>query len=76
MKNIHKKGNPVKEHLIAVLRSRLEEKGLMLTEETLTFTAERYAFMIMSNPKLNASRLLEKDVDRILELVYRIDEAC
>ena len=76
MNNTHKKENPVKEHLIESLRQKLDEHGLILMEETLAFTAERYAFMIMSNPKLNASQLLEKDVDRILGLVYRIDEAC
>lgn len=71
MKVIHK--SPVREHLISYLRDRLAENGMMITEESLEFTAERYAATIISNPELNASDLIDEDITKIKELLDRIN---
>lgn len=71
MKVIHK--SPVREHLISYLRDRLAENGMMITEESLEFTAERYAATIISNPELNASDLIDEDITKVKELLDRIN---
>ena len=71
MKEIHK--SPVREHLISCLRNRLAENRLMITEESLEFTAERYAAIIRSNPELNASILIDEDITKVKELLERIN---
>lgn|GEM_PF-3559523 len=71
MKEIHK--SPVREHLISYLRDRLAENGMMITEESLEFTAERYAATIISNPELNASDLIDEDITKVKELLDRIN---
>ena len=58
MNEIHER--PVREHLVSYLRDRLSENGMMITEESLEFTAERYAAMIISNPELDAGKLIEE----------------
>ena len=73
MKTIHEKENPVREHLISFLRNRLAENGMMITEESLEFTAERYAATIISNPELNASDLIDEDITKVKELLDRIN---
>ncbi len=65
--------NTVKDHMVSSLRNRLSEHGMTLTEETLEFTAERYAAMIMEDPKLNASELIDKDIANVKELLDRIN---
>ena len=71
MKEIHK--SPVREHLISYLRDQLAENGMMITEESLEFTAERYAATIISNPELNASDLIDEDITKVKELLERIN---
>ncbi len=38
---------------------------MMLTEETLEFTAERYARRIMHDPDLTAAQLVDEDISRL-----------
>lgn len=71
MKEIH--NSPVREHLVSYLRDRLAENGMMITEESLEFTAERYAATIISNPELNASDLIDEDITKVKELLDRIN---
>ena len=73
-KNENQTKNDVREHLISYLRNRLTDHSLLLTEETLADTAERYASMITNNPKLNAAKLLDKDITKITELLRSINK--
>ena len=73
MNTIHENKSPDKEHLVSFLRGRLAENGMMITEESLKFTAERYAAMIMSNPNLDASMLIDMDISNVKELLGRIN---
>jgi hypothetical protein len=61
--------NTVRDHMVSSLREKLSAQGIMLTEETLEFTAERYAAMIISNPELSASALIEEDITKVKELL-------
>ena len=73
-KNENQTKNDVREHLVSYLRNRLTDHSLFLTEETLADTAERYASMIINNPKLNAAKLLDKDITKITELLRSINK--
>ena len=73
MNTVHENKSPDREHLISFLRGRLAENGMMITEESLEFTAERYAAMIMSNPEMDASILIDKDIAEVKELLDRIN---
>ena len=73
MNTIHENKCPDMEHLISFLRGRLAENGMMITEESLEFTAERYASMIMSNPDLDESILIDRDISKVKELLERIN---
>ena len=75
MKTIHEKENPVREHLVSYLRDRLSENGMMITEESLEFTAERYAAMIMSNPELDAGKLIEEDIDNVKAILAKVNSS-
>lgn len=65
------KDNAVKSNLIDFIRQRLAEHKMFISEESLEYTAERYALSIMENPKLTVSKLLDED---ILELERLLDE--
>lgn len=70
--------NGVKTNLIQFVRQRLSEHGMAITEESLEFTAERYAKKIMDNPELTVSMLVDDDIaelERILEEVHSREEA-
>ena len=71
MNEIHR--SPVREQLISYLRDRLAENGMMITEESLEFTAERYAAMIISNPKLDAAMLIDADIAKVRGLLNLIN---
>jgi len=73
MNTVHENKSPDREHLISFLRGRLAENGMMITEESLEFTAERYAAAIMSNPSLNESILIDRDISKVKELLERIN---
>jgi len=73
MNTVHENKNPDREYLVSFLRGRLAENGMMITEESLEFTAERYAAMIMSNPDLDASMLIDKDITKVKELLELIN---
>ena len=75
MKTIHKKESPVREHLISYLRNRLAENGMMITQESLEFTAERYAAMIISNPELDARILIEEDIDNLKAILAKVNSS-
>ena len=70
MNEIHER--PVREHLVSYLRDRLSENGMMITEESLEFTAERYAAMIISNPELDARKLIEEDIGNVKDILERV----
>ena len=70
MNEIHER--PVREHLVSYLRDRLSENGMMITEESLEFTAERYAAMIISNPELDARMLIEEDIGNVKDILERV----
>ncbi|MBP0970297.1 MAG: hypothetical protein J5744_09145 [Oscillospiraceae bacterium] len=70
MNEIHER--PVREHLVSYLRDRLSENGMMITEESLEFTAERYAAMIISNPELDAGKLIEEDIGNVKDILERV----
>ena len=55
-------GNVVKNHLVSTIRQRLAEQDLFISEESLEFTAERYAWMVMDDPELSISELLDHDI--------------
>ena len=73
MNEIHK--SPVREHLVSYLRDRLSENGMMITEESLEFTAERYAAMIISNPELDAGKLIEEDIDNVNAILAKVNSS-
>ena len=73
MNKVHESKHPVKEHLISYLRDRLKEHGMMISEESLAFTAERYALKIMKNPRLNAYKLIEDDVAKLTEILRQVN---
>lgn len=73
MKEIHK--SPAREHLISCLRNRLAENRMMITEESLEFTAKRYAAMIMSNPELDARKLIEEDIDNVKAILAKVNSS-
>ena len=73
MKEIHK--SPVREHLISFLRNRLAENGMMITEESLEYTAERYAAMIISNPELDAGKLIEEDIGNVKAILAKVNSS-
>ena len=75
MNTVHENKSPDREHLISFLRGRLAENGMMITEESLEFTAERYAAKIMSNPELDASILIDEDIRKVKELLDRINKS-
>lgn len=70
MNEIHER--PVREHLVSYLRDRLSENGMMITQESLEFTAERYAAMIISNPELDAGKLIEEDIGNVKDILERV----
>ena len=74
MNIVHENKYPVREHLISYLRDRLEAHGMMISEESLAFTAERYASKIMMNPRLNAYKLIEDDIARLTEILKQVNE--
>lgn len=64
--------NLVKTNLIEFIRQRLSEHGMAISQESLEYTAERYAGKIMENPKLSASKLIDDDIaelERILKVI-------
>lgn len=73
MNTVHENKSPDREHLISFLRGRLAENGMMITEESLEFTAERYAATIISNPELDVSILIDKDIAEVKKLLERIN---
>ena len=75
MNKVHENESPDKEQMVSFLRSRLAENGMMITEESLEFTAERYAAKIMSNPELDASILIDEDIRKVKELLDRINKS-
>ena len=75
MKTIHEKENPVRENLISFLRNRLAENGMMITEESLEYTAERYAAMIISNPELDAGKLIEEDIGNVKAILAKVNSS-
>ena len=72
MNKVHENESPDREHMVSFLRGRLAENGMMITEESLKFTAERYAATIMSNPDLDESILIDRDISKVKELLGRI----
>ena len=72
MNKVHKNKRPDRECLVSFLRERLAENGMMITEESLEFTAERYAAMIMSNPRIDLSILIDAIVieERLIAFPY------
>ena len=63
-------GNAVKNHLIEYIRQRLAEHDLFISEESLEFTAERYAWLIMDDPTLSVSKLLDEDISRLKGVLF------
>ncbi len=55
----------LKDQCLSVLERKLSEQGMMLSEETLEFTAERYARRIMHDPDLTAAQLVDEDITRL-----------
>lgn len=72
MNKVHENRHPVREHLISYLRDRLSENGMTITQESLEFTAERYAAMIISNPELDERKLIEGDIADIKDILERV----
>lgn len=66
-------GNAVKNHLMELIRQRLAEHDLFISDETLEFTAERYAWLIMDDPKLSVSKLLDFDIARLKGILKEAD---
>lgn len=66
-------GNAVRKHLIGLIRQRLTENGLYISEESLEYTAERYAWMIMEKPNLSVSKLLDRDIERLRGILKEVD---
>ena len=67
--------NAVKKNLVEYIRSHLAEQELTISEKSLQYTAERYAAMIMSNPKLNARKLVEEDIGNLKKILEQIKSA-
>ena len=66
-------GNAVRKHLIGLIRQRLAENGLSISDESLEYTAERYAWMIMDRPSLSVSKLLDRDIARLRGILKEVD---
>ena len=75
MNKVHENKHPVREHLVSYLRDRLSENGMMITQESLEFTAERYAAMIISNPELDARILIEEDIDNVKAILAKVNSS-
>ena len=75
MNKVHENKHPVREHLVSYLRDRLSENGMMITQESLEFTAERYAAMIISNPELDARKLIEEDIGNVKIILDRLNSS-
>ena len=58
-------GNIVKEHLVSFLRKRLAEHEMFISDESLEYTAERYARKIMMNPRLSVAELIDNDIEEL-----------
>ena len=66
-------GNAVKKHLIELIRQRLAEHDLFISNETLEYTAERYAWLIMDNPTLSVSKLLDHDISKLQGILKEVN---
>lgn len=66
------KENAVKSNLIDFIRQRLAEHKMLISEESLEFTAERYALRIIENPELTVSKLLDEDIHELERLLDEI----
>lgn len=66
------KENAVKSNLIDFIRQRLAEHKMLISEESLEFTAERYAHMIAADPDLCVSKLLDEDIVRLIQILHEI----
>ncbi|MBO4393605.1 MAG: hypothetical protein J5800_04605 [Spirochaetales bacterium] len=66
-------GNAVKKHLIELIRQRLAEHDLFISDETLEYTAERYAWLIMDNPTLSVSKLLDQDILKLQGILKEVN---
>ena len=67
-------GNAVKNHLIEYIRQRLAEHDLFVSDENLEFTAERYAWLIMDDPKLSVSKLLDYDIAKLKGILREVND--
>ena len=67
-------GNAVKNHLIKLIRQRLAEHDLFVSDENLEFTAERYAWLIMDDPKLSVSKLLDYDIAKLKGILREVND--
>ena len=65
--------NAVKNHLVELIRLRLAEHDLFISDETLEFTAERYAWQIMDNPTLSVSKLLDHDIAKLQGILKEVN---
>ena len=66
------KENAVKSNLIDFIRQRLAEHKMLISEESLKFTAERYALRIIESPELTVSKLLDEDIHELERLLDEI----
>lgn len=67
-------GNAVKNHLIEYIRQRLAEHDLFVSDENLEFTAERYAWLIMDDPKLSVAKQLDYDIARLKGILREVND--
>ena len=65
--------NAVKNHLVELIRQRLAEHDLFISDETLEYTAERYAWQIMDNPTLSVSKLLDRDISKLQGILKEVN---
>ena len=65
-------GSVVKDHLISFIRQRLSEHDMLLTDDTLEYTAERYAWLALENPKLSVSELLDYDIAKLKRILQEV----
>ena len=65
-------GNAVKNNLVAFIRHRLAEHGMFISDNSLEYTAERYAHMIAADPDLCVSKLLDEDIVRLIQILHEI----
>lgn len=72
MKGFHMEGNAVKKDLVAFIRQRLAEHGMFISDDSLEYTAERYAHMIAADPNLCVSKLLDEDIVRLIQILHEI----